>query len=139
MNKAPHRVLPIPTGHRLLQARHGARAITWRITVLHESAGMVRDTTRSCFARADPLDVHPIRFRHGSDINQINHALPGQPVKVRSDCWECLLTAFWAWKMTGFSLLPPAVADACAKAGLGARLLRDGKATRLGVFPEEAA
>jgi thiamine biosynthesis lipoprotein len=75
-------------------------ATTFRVVCVGVAPEVAREAARSAFARIDALECLLSRYRHGSDVQMINTAPAGQPVRVGPDCWTCLRAAFDVWQKT---------------------------------------
>lgn len=65
-------------------------ATTFRVHIAGWSEREARQAASAAFEELHRLERLFSRFIDGSDIDRINHAPPGNPVRVRADTFECL-------------------------------------------------
>jgi thiamine biosynthesis lipoprotein len=78
-----------------------AMATTFRIHVTGWPEKQARQAAGAAFEELHRLERSFSRFVDGSDIDQINRAKPGQPVRVRADTFACLASGLEIEPITG--------------------------------------
>lgn len=76
-------------------------ATTFRIHIAGWSEKQARQAAAAAFEELHRLERAFSRFVEGSDIDQINQAPPGQPVRIRADTFACLASSLEIEQLTG--------------------------------------
>jgi thiamine biosynthesis lipoprotein len=78
-----------------------AMATTFRIHIAGWKQQQARQAAIAAFEELHHLERMLSRFIDGSDIDRINRAEPGTPVRVRADTFDCLQTSLAMERLTG--------------------------------------
>lgn len=69
---------------------HYAMAATFEIYIANEDAAYAEQAAGAAFDELDRLERDLSRFIHSSDVTHINHASPGETIRVGLDTFACL-------------------------------------------------
>jgi thiamine biosynthesis lipoprotein len=70
--------------------QHEAMATTFQVIILHKDGRYAEQAAQAAFDELDRLEGELSRFIENSDISRINDLVPGQPLRVGLDTFECL-------------------------------------------------
>jgi thiamine biosynthesis lipoprotein len=86
--------------HHLSRFEHQAMATVFEIILYHHDSQYAAQAVQAAFLELDRLEQELSRFIENSDISRINHSVPGVPVKVGLDTFNCLQVCQQIYRQT---------------------------------------